>query len=514
VFLNILYKERIIMQLRDYQTQAIEDIRTSIKRGNKRVVLQASCGAGKTIVAAQIVKQAIAKDKKVVFLVHYRQLAHQAMERFTAYGMDDQVGYIMADEESHLERPVQIISVQTYSRRLNLKELEVNEWFAKADLVFYDECHSSIAKTRKAILDLYKDTAVIIGLTATPCRSDGRPLGAIYQDIVSCSNIKALTKAKFLVPVIYYGAKELPDLEKIPLVGGDYNKKILEKRVNKDKLVGDILENWLRIAPDRQTVIFATNVKHSRHIKETFEAAGINIEHIDARTPDDERAVILDNFNTGKVQIITNCNVFSEGADMPCASCIVDAKPTKSYLKFVQIVGRGLRPYLGKKDCIFIDHARVVEEHGFIDDPVDWTLNGKEKAFKKVKVEKKEKKPITCEQCQTMFRGAVCPRCGLKIKSYGKAIKTTDAELQRIKRKKDKTRKKTYTMEEKRHFYGQLKAQWLERKTYKRGWIAQQYKAKFGCWPKGMDNIAPEPPDKNFKNFLTWQRIKWATRKK
>ena len=238
------------MILRPYQLETIEAARNSLRAGNKRIIIQANCGAGKTIMAADIISSAIEKGNKVLFLVHFRQLAYQAMERFTDFGMGDEVGYIMAGEESNLDRRIQVASVQSYGRRLNFAGLAHNKWFSDADIVIYDECHASIAKTRKAILDLYKDK-IIIGLTASPCRGDQRGLGEVYEDIVTCSNIKELTDLGFLVPVRYFGAKHTPDLENIPTVAGDYNQKVLGERVDKKQLVGDIFVNWLRIAGDR-----------------------------------------------------------------------------------------------------------------------------------------------------------------------------------------------------------------------------------------------------------------------
>ena len=225
------------MQLRPYQEQVIEKSRALIRSGRKRIIIQAATGSGKTIVAAAIVSASLEKGKKVLFLVHFRQLAYQAVERFTEFGLGDEVGLIMSGEDSFLSRPVQVAMVQTYSRRL---QLEDKRWFCDADLVIYDECHASIAKTRKAILELYKENTVILGLTATPCRADGRGLGEVYEDIVECISIENLTKEGHLVPVIYYGCKELPDLDNIPIVAGDYNKKVLGERVDKPKLIGDI----------------------------------------------------------------------------------------------------------------------------------------------------------------------------------------------------------------------------------------------------------------------------------
>jgi superfamily II DNA or RNA helicase len=503
------------MQLRKYELDTIEKTRTSIRAGNRRVIIQAPCGSGKTILAAHMTQQALKKNKTVIFLVHFRQLAYQALERFRAYGIGDSVGIIMANEKPHLDRPVQIISVQTYGRRLALAELTINKWFKKADLIFYDEAHASISKTRKAVLDLYKDTSVIIGLTATPCRSDGRPLGSIYEDIVSCSSIAELTELGYLVPMEYYGAKHSPNLKNIKTIAGDYCQKELGKRVDKAKLVGDILENWLRIAGDRQTVIFATSVKHSQHIKEQFLAHNISIEHIDAHTPEEERQVILKQFQHGDIQVITNCAVFSEGADFPWASCIILAKPTKSLARYIQMAGRGLRPWPDKENCILIDHAGTIYNHGFLDEEVAWTLAGKEIAWKKPKVVERERVVMHCEECRNLFYGNTCPRCGFKVKHYGKKILTAQAKLKKITRGK-KQKKKEFTIADKRRFYGQLKHRRII-KNYHEGWLYNAYKKKFGIAPRNVQDVGPIEPDVAFNNYMTYLNIRynaWRRKKK
>jgi superfamily II DNA or RNA helicase len=455
-----------------------------------------------------MIKNALAKGKRVIFLVHYRQLAFQAMERFTAFGMGDDVGIIMAGEEAHYGRPVQIISIQTYGRRLDLGDQLLNSWFQKADLVFYDEAHASVAKTRKAILDLYKDSAVIVGLTATPCRADGRPLGAIYQDIITISSVQELTKMGYLIPAIYYGAEKLPDLQCVPIVAGDYNKRALGKRVDKSMLIGDILENWLRIAPERQTVVFAHNVRHSLHIKELFNRHGISCEHVDAYTPSLERQGIIARSESGKTQVVTNVGVYSEGADFPWVSCIILAKPTFSFMRYWQMAGRGLRPYPGKRDCIIIDHARNVERHGFMDDPFVWTLAGKDKAWTKPKIKDgTEKPPLVCKQCLTQFRGVVCPKCGLKVKFYGKEIACVEARLGRLDKEKKQALNLLAIAKEKKRFLSM--AEWhCREKQYNPGWVAHTYKKKFKEWPPRDRDYSTIKPDKGFRNFLLYLWIR------
>jgi len=308
-----------------------------------------------------------------------------------------------------------------------------------------------------------------------------------------------------LVPAVYYGSLLTPDLQGIPLVAGDYNKKVLGQRVNKSKLVGDILENWLRIGGDRQTIIFATNVKHSLHICRQFEQHGIAIEHLDAHTPPEDRAKTLSRFEKKETQVITNVALFGEGADFPWASCVVLAKPTKSWARYVQMGSRGLRPYPNKKDCIIIDHAGTVEQHGYLDEPVVWTLGGKEKAWVKPKQkEDEEKPPLTCEQCRYQFRGRVCPHCGLKVVNYGKSIAVVEGRLHRLKRGKKKT---SSTEQDKENFLAM--AEYYRRmKKYKPGWTAWTYKKKFREWPPWDRDHGTEKPDRAFKNFLTHLNIR------
>jgi superfamily II DNA or RNA helicase len=499
-----------MITLRPYQIDTIHKARKSIISGNKSIIIQANCGAGKTIMAASIIESALAKGNKVVFLVHLRQLAYQALERFTEFGMGDKVGIIMSGEMTHLSRPVQIISVQTYARRLEIEDPICVRWFREADIVIYDECHSSLAPTRKVILDMYKETSIIIGLSATPCRSDQRPLGKIYQDIVTCSSIKELTEQGFLVPIRYFGADQQPDLENIPIVAGDYNQKVLGTRVNKVKLVGGIIDNWLRIAENRSTVIFATNVKHSLHIKEQFLKVGISIEHIDAKTPPDEREEILNRFKSGETKIVTNVGVFSEGADFPWASCVVLARPTKSLARYIQMAGRGARPFPGKENLILICHSGAIEMHGFLDEKIEWTLEGKEKAFKKADREGKEKCLSQCRICKEIFSGtSVCPRCGTELQSFGKPIEAVDAELVELKARKKTNRDLTNT--DKRRLMGMLT--WMQ---YKRGWkpgrTAHIYREITSVWPNKYKDAEPIEPCGELQNLIKYAIIKSAKR--
>lgn len=489
------------MDLRQYQTEAIEAARRAISQKKRSLIIQAATGSGKTIIAAEITRRAIEKGNNVLFLVNKRDLVYQAVERFSDFGLGGDIGVIMNGEEPDLSKPVQIGTIQSYHRRNQTDNPNWMPWFHKAQLAIIDEAHSSVCRTYMDIIKLYKEDAIVLGLTATPARGDGRGLGVVYQDIISVSSVSDLTQAGYLVPMFYY-SPDRPDLSKIKIARGDYDIKEVGAVMDKPKLIGNVLDQWAKIASERQTIIFAVNVKHSKHIRDLFEKNGVKIAHVDAHTPSDERAAIFDAFNKSKIQVLTNVNICSEGSDFPVCSAVVIARPTKQYSRYIQMAGRGLRPFQGKKDCILIDHAGCVYEHGFVDEPVSWTLSDKEKAWKKKKKPEKEKKLLSCDECRFVFCGPVCPQCGLPVKDYGKKIEAIEADLVEL----GKGRKKA-TAEEKRRFFGMLEF-YRRSKGYAPGYSAHKYREKFSCWPRGMSDVEPIEIDHAFLNWIKHLAIK------
>ncbi|MBT3922865.1 MAG: hypothetical protein HOF21_09855 [Nitrospina sp.] len=255
----------------------------------------------------------------------------------------------------------------------------------------------------------------------------------IFQKMIQGPQIKELIDREYLVPCQYY-APSKPDLAGLKIRMGDYQEKQLSERIDTAKLVGDIPENWSRIAPDRSTVVFATGVQHSIHIRDRFRDAGILAEHIDGTTPKDERDKILSDLATGKTQVVSNCMVLTEGWDCPIVSCCVLARPTKSLGLYLQMAGRILRPDTNKVNAIIIDHAGAIFEHGFVENHREWSLDPEEKIQDRVKKSKnKPKNPITCEGCKFVYREQPdCPKCGMVPVKKGKVLEVMDGELGRI----------------------------------------------------------------------------------
>lgn len=493
--------------LRPYQNQAVEDLRNSIRRGNKRVILQAGTGSGKTVIAAEIIKSAVRKERNILFLAHRRELIDQCSDKLKSFGVDH--GIIMAGRKRNQIARVQVASVQTLWSRAVQRSLM---GFPATDLVVLDECHRTLAPTYLKILEGYPD-AIVLGLSATPIRSDGRGLGEVYSDMVSCPGVRELTKEGFLVPVRYY-APSMPDLSGVKIRMGDYVEGQLEERMDKEPLIGNIVETWGRLAEDRKTVVFATGVKHSIHLAEAFTKAGVRAAHLDGKTDKHEREKILFDLYKGHLQVLSNCMVLVEGWDCPPVSCCVLARPTRFVGLYLQMAGRTLRPWQDKDDCLLIDHSGAIYDHGFVDEAMPWDLNPEEKIQERIRDKEKKKrtsKPITCPECKLVFISKpACPNCGWKPEPTGKEYTWVDGKIVEVT--PDGTKEFKYSQEMKLSWFRQLKGYALD-KGYKNGWVSHTFYKKFGHWPQFRYGATPVQPGPEVMGYVRSRLIAWAKRK-
>jgi len=494
------------MELRNYQEQAIADLSQSLGKGNKRVILQAATGSGKTVMASSIVRRAVNKGNTVLFLAHRRELISQCSNKLSLFGINH--GIIMAGQTNEAWHNVQVASVDTLrARAISSKRMRL----PKADIVIIDECHRTLSNTYRKLIDEYEGN-VVLGLTATPCRGDGLGLGHVYEDMVCAPTIRHLTDEGHLVDAKYF-APSIPDLHGVKTIAGDYNKKHLAKKMDTPKLVGDIVTNWLSIAKDKTTVVFASSVQDSINLMESFEKAGVKAGHIDGATPTEERDLTLKQLEDGEITVLCNCLVLTEGWDCPSAEVCVLARPTKSLGLYLQMVGRVLRPMEGKDKATIIDHSGAVYQHGFVDDEFEWDLDPKKKIQEAKKREtKRETKPITCEKCFTVYNGAkACPSCGSVHIKKGRALFVGDGELGEVSRNSRKAKKRVYTSEEKQHWYKMLRG-YAEKKGYKDGWAYYKYHDKFGAAPPWKKTGVLEP-NAECMSWITYINIRNANRK-
>jgi len=493
------------MRLRDYQQRAVDETRKVISLGKKKVLVVSPTGSGKSVIISEIFRLANEKGKKCLFMVHRRNLVTQIKETMEKFGL--RVGVIMAGVESDLTCDVQVSTIQTFARRLQLDSLDSNRFFFQADLVVVDEAHRCCSKQYVDVLGLYADK-VIIGFTGTPARSDGKGLGEIFDAIVDVVGVKELTEQGHLAEVTYYCPPLGINLDKVKSQCGDYQIADLGNKMSKPKLVGDVVENWLKYGQGRKTIVFAVNVKHSRHLLEAFTKKGIPCARLDAKSPEEERNAVFEAMENGDITVLINVLLYVEGMDCPEIGCVSFARPTKSLVLYRQGAGRGMRPKSNGGDLIFFDHGGVVDRHGFVDDEIEWSLDGKDLAWKKPKKAKKEKKPVKCAVCHKIFEGgSKCPDCGSELKSFGKDVETVDAELKEVKGKKA-------TVAEKRLYLGMLK-HWVRSKNYNPKMIKAKYRSRYGCWPHhSIEDVSPIVPDQAFLNLMIHEQIKYAAQKK
>lgn len=490
------------MSLRPYQQKAIDDLRAAAARGLRAPVLVMPTGGGKTLCAKAIIESAAQKGRSALFLAPRRELIYQASEKLDAAGVRH--GIIMAGERPKLLAGVQVASVPTLYRRMEHMDLPA------ADVVIVDECHLAISRTTRAVLDAYPN-AVKIGLTATPCRGDGRGLGEVFDGLVIGPTIPELIQQGHLVPTRYFAGKR-PDLTGVKIQAGDYNPAQLGDRMDRVELIGDVVSNWLRLASDRPTFVFAVNIAHSMHLRDRFAAAGVSVAHLDKDTHREERRQMLRDLGNGRLQVVVNVDVATYGIDIPAVSCIVLARPTKSLVRYMQSIGRALRPSPGKADCIVLDGACNIDEHGFVDDPKDWTLAGKS-AKEATKPAPRERRETTCPACGAVYRSSrICVNCGHEPPARTpRAIAAIESDLFEVTRAK-KRKNREWAPEAKEQFYSELRG-YAKAKGYADGWSAHKYKERFGVWPNAHSHVSAQVPGAETLAWITHLNILSAKRR-
>lgn len=386
------------VDLRPYQHTAIGNVKRVLRARSRRVLLCAPTGSGKTLTAGAIILSAHAKGSHVLFVAHRKELIDQSVRALSRLGLTA-IGVIRAgDKRRDLSQPIQVASIQTLARRPKLDPAP--------DLIFIDECHRAASDSYQTHLyDAYPN-AVIIGLTATPCRTDGRPLDGPFDEMVSVASYSELIAGGFIDEPIVFSTPVLPDLSKVRTTGGDFNAEDLEAAMNKGALIGNILTEWQKRSEGRLTVVFAVSVAHSKAIVRLFQEAGVAAEHLDGTTPEAEREAILSRLEAGTTRVVSNCNVLAEGWDQPSVKCLILARPTKSLCLYMQSAGRVLRPW-NDVTPIILDHGGNVDRHGLPHEDRVWSLAAKVKRASGAPSVK------NCPACFAFIAAAskACPHC-------------------------------------------------------------------------------------------------------
>lgn len=369
---------------RSYQINAVNAAAEMMRIGKRRVLLVSPTGSGKTPTAVFIIMRALAKNKTILFLAHRRELIEQCCDKLTASGIHD-YGVIMAgSKQVRPGAPVQVASIQTLARR----ELP------PADLIFIDEAHRAQSASYITILSQYP-RAVVIGLTATPERLDGKGLDDIFDDMIVVETVPNLIDQGYLVrPDCYVGPSA--DLAGVKTRRGDYDETQLAAACDQPKLVGDIVANWHRLAKGRPTAVFAASIEHAHHLAAEFHQSGVAVSVVSGKTHVAEREAIISDWRARRITVCVNVYVFVEGFDFPELEVCVLARPTQSVSLYLQAVGRVMRPASGKIGAMILDHANCIRLHGAPHIHREWTLEGLTK--------KRAADPLhVCDDCGLAF---------------------------------------------------------------------------------------------------------------
>jgi superfamily II DNA or RNA helicase len=467
--------------LRDYQLNSLNEVRRRVRSGERSVLLCAPTGAGKTTIAASLIESATGKGNGVLFLAHRKELIDQCSARLDQHSVPH--GIIMAKHPRWLPHlPVQVASVQTLIRR-------AEKWKPDARILIVDEAHHARADSYHRIIDDLYPGATVVGLTATPWRIDGRGLGDLFQSVVVAALPRQLIEQGFLVPYTGY-AFDRPDLSGVRKTAGDYNEADLAEVMVKRELLGNVVEQWKMHCHGKRTAVFCCDVKHSIKLRDEFLALGVTAEHLDAKTPKEEREAILRRLASGATAVVCNVGVLTEGWDCPAVEVIVMARPTDSLALYLQMVGRGMRPNpeTGKTLCRIHDHAGNIIKHGLPDAERDYSLTSDTRKERKGNGEEAVALR-TCAACFAIYAATEekCPVCQhVNPKRERKLRQVDDAvavPLEEIAKYQEGKMRAWVPERQARDVYDALLTTARER-GYKGTWAAVRFKERFGFYPR------------------------------
>ncbi len=469
--------------------------------------MQAPTGAGKTAIAAEIAYGCWKNGLRVWFVAPYTTLIEQTEKAWLGYGLP-QPGIMWQDHERTDDlNKLQIVSADTLIRR---------ELPDDVDLVILDECHLK----REKILEWLEgcEKTKIVGLTATPFSAW---LGKFYENFIKVCTVRQLIDEGYLSEFELYAPIQ-PDMSKVKstgtTLGYDYNERETSDVMSDNKIVGNIVQHWLLHGEDRPTIAFCVDIMHANHVANGFTASGVACEVITGKTPIEEREMIFKRFADGVTKIICNVGVLVAGFDGD-VRCIIYARPTKSEIRWIQCIGRGLRTAAGKNHCLIFDHSGTVHRLGMPDEIEYETLpNGKMKSQQSARLEevKKEMVEKECPKCKFIKPAGVheCPKCGFKPRA-GKDVEVDeDQVLVKVKGKQV-----VMSREKLQDFYSELIWYYNEQvkkgKTWKPGWPAAQYKKRFGIFPGNNFHKQPKETTAETAQWLkgNFLRYMYATKK-
>ncbi len=406
------------VKLRSYETRAVRQILRGF-RSVKRQLAVAPTGSGKTVIGAALIQSR--PKLRVLWLAHRWELLEQAIEQLVKAGVPRaDIGLLSGKDSYNVNARVLVASIFMFR----------GHDVGKRDLVVVDEAHHAMAAGYRAVLKALP-RAQVLGLTATPARLDGQPLGDVFEKLLIMAEAVDLIAGGYLARSRVYWipkdkAREL--VKGLPPGGGDWSQQTLERAMGRHRLTKSIVAEWRRICPGKSTIVFAVSVKHAKQLCKRFNAAHAKAEVLSWETSKADRDAIMDRLRTGVTKVVVNVEVLTEGVDCPNVECIVLARPTKSLTLYRQMCGRGARP--SSKRYIVLDEVGNAWRHGSPEAIVEWSLNTPPKIKGEVPM-----KVCTDEECRCAMPIAimVCPDCGVEQPEPEEVVAKRRAELEEMR---------------------------------------------------------------------------------
>lgn len=452
-----------MISLRPKQEDLYQRTRQSMINGHKSPLIVAPCGFGKTVLFSYFTRKVIEKNKRVMILAHRDELLDQISNTLNQFNVSH--SFIAAGRFCSPRCLVHVASVFSLVKRLHK--------IPKPDVIIVDEAHNFCdGGTWSKIFNAYPE-AWRIGVSASPCRLSGEPLGDAFDDLIIGPTTRELIDSGDLCEYRLFGAKNI-DTSKIHTQMGDFNKKELNNAMDKSVITGNAVAEYTKYCAGKRAIVFCCSIKHAENVAEEFRKAGYSSGIIEGRMSKEARKKLVNDFREGRIQVLTSVNVISEGFDLPAIEVAIMLRPTRSLRLWIQQSGRALRNSPGKKEAFILDHAGNSERLQFWPcDTYDWSLEGRKK-------KEKEDDGIKIRLCSSCF-GAneswrkVCKYCTKEFVVIGREPEKEEGDLHEVD---IRTIRKNKRMEE-----GQCKTleeleELAERRGYKRGWAIMRYKSR------------------------------------
>lgn len=419
-------------QLYEDQAEFVVKLREALREGHRSVLGVASPAFGKTVVAGHIISQARQKSNASAwFLVHRKNLLRQTSKSFWSAHIEHG---LMTSGKRRSTLPVQVGIIGTvFARHKELKAPAI---------LFVDEAHLAKGRMFETVINWARENgSIVIGLTGTPRRLDGKPLGDLFTCLIEAKSPAWLIQQGRLSGYEIYSTRNMPDFSSVRKKGGDLDTEQMAEIMGSRAIVGDAIAHWRKYANGLRTIVYCCNVKHSKQTAAAFNAAGIPAVHVDGDTTEAELKDACEGLATGRYKVMTNCELVIEGFDLSAQvgmdvtlECCILLRKTLSLARYLQMVFRVLRKKPNK--AVILDHAGCVMLHGLPDDDHEWSLEGEEKkARKRGDDEEPDVNVSQCLQCFAIFRRgpSECPSCGEPLPGSRQAeIEVIEGELVKV----------------------------------------------------------------------------------